>query len=397
MTSSAVSAGLYAYVLEDETLPPPPVRPPQTFYTRRSRLDLNRPVIEVTDENGEFIGRLSGAPGPVSWRADTYGQMPLDMSPVTAAERRELVEYGNRVVVRFDNGLPPWLGVLDPPRDDLPGRAGLTLYGLEYALGWELTGRYDAYSSELDRNTPDYILSRLAIGNRLGITPFTVASDEKAVDVTFSYDDLLTAATKLRDLNERFHWFISQIGVSGWSPGLWMYYGWRRDRRDQARLVEGHNLVNVERFQQGPIVNDVTVAAGNDDPADWSTYPLVYRQARPSRYGQRERFVPLPDVLIDLDESALPPDRQVRGRLAARADAEYERYAHPRTRFRGQCVNRPPSPFGSYGLGDLITVQLSGYGRRRVEQAVTVVGMEFDPASGLLTVVGEHEDGDLTL
>lgn len=389
-----VSAGLYAYELADDPTSPPAT---QTFYTRRSRLDANRPVVEVTDENGEFIGRLTADVGPVSWRVDSYGHAALDMVPATAAARRELIEFGNRVVIRWENGLPPWLGVIDPPLEHAPGRTAVNVYGLAYALGWELTERYDAYAAELERNTPDYILWRLVRGNRLGIRAFTVASDQPAVDIAFSYDDVLTAAGRLREQNESFHWHIGQIGETAWSPGLWTYYGWRRDRRGDARLVEGHNLINVETVEQGPIFNDVTVAAGNDDPADAVALPLVYRYARPSRYGARERYVPLPNVDIDLGTAATPAAEQITRKLEPAARAQYERYGAPRLRFRGVCLNRPPSPFGSYGLGDLVTVELNGYGRRRVEQAVTIVGMEFDPRAGYLTIVGEYENGELTL
>lgn len=397
MTSSSVSAGLYAYVLEDETLPPPPVRPPQVFYTRRSRIDLNRPVIDIADEEGDFIGRLVGEPGAVSWRTDGYGRMTLAMPPQEAARRAELIEFGRRALVKWDNGLPPWVGVIDVPRENVPGRTTVNLYSMEYTLGWSLTERNDVYSSEMERNTPDYILSRLLVNAGRGdIAVYTVASDEPAIDISFRYEDLLSAAGRLREQNDRFHWYIAQIGASSIAPGLRMFYGWRRDRRGDARLVEGHNLVNVETVEQGPIFNDVTVAAGNDDPES-AGLALVYRFARPGRYGSsRQLFVPLPEVTVTAQrESDLPAERD--RVLPAYAYAEYERYYRPVTRYRGMCVNRPPSPFGTYDLGDLVTVELNGYGRRRTELDVLIVGMEFDPLTGMLTVVGEHREGDQTL
>lgn len=389
---TTVSAGLYTYELDDDPVTPPPT---QTFYTRRSRLDTSRASIEVTDENGGFIGRLRGDLGPVSWRVDGYGRTTLVMPPAEAARRQELIEFGNRVVIRFENDLPPWVGVIDPPREQAADRTTINMYSLEYALGWELSDRYDAYVSDLDRNTPDYILSRLVQGNNLGLTAYRVASNEPSIDVTFSYVDLLTAAGQLRAQNERFHWFIAPAGVQAWSPGLWMYYSYRRDRRENVRLVEGHNLLNVEIVETGPLYNDVTAAAGNDDPASTDDTPLVYRFARPNRYGPREMFVPFPDVTIDLDDSSDPVAVQLQRKLLGNAYAEYERYANPRTRYRGVVLNRPPSPFGSYGLGDLITLKLNGYGRRGVEVSVTVIGMEFDPQAGYVTLV--FDEGETTI
>lgn len=386
---TTISTGLYTYELADDPTTPPPT---QTFYTRRIRLDTNRPVVEVATPTGDFIGRLTGEVGPVSWRIDGYGRLTMAMPPVTAASRRELIEYGNQVMVTWDNGLPPWIGVIDVPRENAPGRTTLNFYSMEYTLGWMLTRRYDVYRDE----PPDHVLTRLIqLSGRSDIVAYGAAIVAEPVgEVIFSYDTLLEAAERLRERNERFHWFISREGRHVPRPSLWTYYGYRHDRRADVRLVEGYNLINVETVEQGPLFNDVTVAAGNDDPAADASgqQGLVYGIYRPSRHGRRERFVPLPEVTVDLTTgNTLAEIVRVLGPMA---QAEYERYARPRLRYRGTCINRPPSKFGSYGLGDLVTVELNGFDRRRVELDVVVVGMEFDPESGLLTVVSEDFTGE---
>jgi len=388
-----ISTGLHTYELADDPTTSPPT---QTFYTRRVRLDTNRPVIEVATPTGDFIGRIAGETGPVSWRTDDYGRMTLTMPAAMAAAQRELIEYGNQIMLTWDNDLPAWVGVIDVPRENTPGRTVVHAYSLEYTLGWSLTRRYDVYRDE----QPDQVLTRLVeLAGRTDIRAYNAGSVAEPVgEVIFSYDTLLEAAERLRKRNDRLHWFIAQEGGRDvLRPSLWTYYGYRRDRRADIRLVEGHNLINVETVDQGPLFNDVTVAAGNDDPtADASGQQgLVYGIYHPSRYGQRQRFVPLPEVEVDLTTgNTLAELVRVLGPLA---QAEYDRYARPRLRYRGTCINRPPARFGSYTLGDLVTVELSGFNRRWVELDVVVVGMEFDPESGLLTVVGEQLDGVQTL
>lgn len=393
---TVVSAGLWAFDLDDAVGPPT-----QTFVTRRRRLADNRPVVQVYNNHGNAIGRLSGEVGPVMWRIDGYGTVSMRLSPREFERKSDLLTPGNPVKIEFTNGLPPWGGVIDLPWEYPRDAVTVTFYSAEYMLGWAVAEEYANYTTD-DRFTwmPNEVLAdvmtREAVNERYRIDPYggTMGQGTEGITVDGRGDDLLTIADAIRSAAPEFHWHIAPMRSS--SPSLSgslrfsgrYFYHYRRDRRDAVMLVEGHNFTNVEVVTQGPLYNHVTVTAGNYDPADMEKRAYIWRHGG-AGVGLRERYVVLPEV-IGIASRVESTGERIEDVLRRRAQAEYERWCSPRVRIRGRVLNKPPALFGSYEIGDVVTIVLNRQPSRTVVAPYLVIGMEFDPGAGLLTLIGEN-------
>ena len=385
---TVVSTGLWAFELDDAAGPPT-----QTFVTRRIRLADNRPVVHVCNRAGHYIGRLSGEVGAVAWRVDGYGTVSMRLSPGEAQKKSNLLAHGNPVRLEFANGLPAWGGVMDLPREHTRDATRLSLYSAEYILGWTVAEEWASYIGDGNWD-PDEIMTSMLIrsdaadryhinleGGVWGQSPGKVVVDGRG-------DDLLTIAGSVRQKSPDFHWYIQAVTV--WPPTtslrfqLHQFYDYRRDRRMEVNLIEGHNFVNVEVVEQGPIYNHITVTAGNYDPDDPQRRLFIAYYGEPIGNRRRERFITMPEVIgSGLANEVVPILRE-------RAEAEYQRYSQPRVRFRGYAINMPPARFGTYEIGDVVNVTLNRYAATGGVIPFLIIGMEFDPAQGLLTLVGEE-------
>lgn len=396
-----VSNGLWAYELTDAVGPPT-----QTFVTRRVPLAHHRPVVHVADEFGFTIGRLNGEVGPVVWRIDGYATVTLRLPPSEAERKSELLAHGNYVELEFPNGLPAWGGVIDPPRELPRDATTLTLYSAEYLFGWPLVGDWGSYVSDAESVwTPDAILSdalgRTEMAARYNLEPEggvwgAWGDGPDPVTADGRGGTVLALADAVRSEASAFHWYVEPSTVPVTSSIRFIlrrFYHFRRDRRNDAAMIEGHNLVNVEVIEQGPIYNYITVTAGNYDPDDPTRRKYIYRYGEARPRLRREMSLTLPDV-IGSGPNVEGTNTAVGEVLAARARAEHARWSTPRMRIRGHALDMPPARFGSYAVGDVVNVVLN---RQLTTTAVIpflIIGLEFDPATGLLALVGETITGD---
>lgn len=394
-----VSAGLWAYELDDATGPPT-----QTFVTRRARLADNRPLVQVYNAHGNAVGRLNGEVGPVLWRIDGYSTVTMRLAPREFERKSGILIHGNPVKIEFANGLPAWGGVVDPPREYPRDAVTLTFYSAEYMLGWATADEYAEYVTgdrALWRPHAVFadVLAKEAIGERYQIDPFggTWGDATEGIAVDGRGDDLLTIADAIRSAAPEFHWYVEPLAPALAGSLRFLarsFYRFRRDRRAEATLVEGYNFVNAEVVETGPLYNYVTVTAGNYDPADPVRRTYLYRYGSVSAGERmRELHVPLPEIIGESLHVEATGERMEEV-LRRRARAEYERWSAPRVRIRGQAVNRPPAVFGTYGIGDVVTVVLNRRPATTTVVPYLVIGMEFDPGTGLLTLVGENISAD---
>jgi hypothetical protein len=130
----ARSSGLWVYKQSSgggwPAQPPPPA-----VYTRPPLVPMTQYVAYVADRRGVILGELQGALESVSWKADGYGTAAMILAPAAARVVAPLLEYGNRVLIEFDNGLPAWGGVIDPPRE-----GAVALYGPSREVVEKLSG-----------------------------------------------------------------------------------------------------------------------------------------------------------------------------------------------------------------------------------------------------------------
>lgn len=356
-----------------------PAAPPP-IYVAPPSLDPGSYVVYVGDREGVIIGELAGALESVVWAADGYGTAALVL-PTDAPSYAHLLQYGNRALIDFSNGLPLWGGVIDPPRETRLGQTRVQLYEAAYTLSWDWTGEAAAYAG--DRLYPAaQVLAGLVRDSHLDIAIDPLAADGERVSVQFNNESLLSAAEKLRGLEPRLHYRVRAEPLRGQRIqfALQAFYDALEDDTGRALLIQGQNLIDWQVLEQGPIWNEVTAASQSEAAADGRFVATATAPASQMSHGLRRE----PVALAGLDEDATP------GQTAVAARARVAALGEPRLRARGMVLNQEPGLYRSFGIGSRVAVEISRPTTARLE--LLVIGMEYVPSSGVLSLT--FDDGD---
>jgi hypothetical protein len=344
----------------------------------------------VGDRRGVVRGELSGLLENVTWGTDGYGMATLILSLPAALANGALLEFGNRAKIEFSNGLPPWGGVIDVPRETTLGQMRVQMYEAGYMLNWLLTEAQALYL-EGDARPAAEILADLVTRSGLDMVfDGTAAGGGEPVEAEFHYETLAAAADKLRGLDGGLHWFTRTrpTGARDITFELVAFRDALDDAANRAILIQGHNLVDWSVLEQGPIYNEVLVGIGDflNPAADLSGEESGYSElhtasdgASRMRYGPRQQLVVLPDVTGESGP----------GRAAARARAQLAAHSKPRLRVAGAALNLPPALYRDYGIGTRIAIEAST--PMATSEKLVVIGMEFQPGTGTLSLV--FDDG----
>jgi len=395
-----------------------PTPQPAPFTLARAPLvSFGRAVVRVADDAGQVIGQLFGTLESVTWRADGYGMVTLLLAPEARITRRNLLAFGNRLRIDFDNGLPPWVGMIDVPQELAGGMLRVVAYEPAYLLSLRLTRRMAQFPVERRRTAVD--VARLLVlhleGRAMSVDSYGTTGVPAAlpVEVSFSFEKVLGALDRLRELDPHFHYRSGadfDAGPGRIEFGLLLYRGWVGADEQMAILQQGINLADVRIIDQGPIVNRVVVASGdanvegdaeqqdNEQPTrpPWrpnARYnPVYYPHAEPGmllsaalagiapRYGRREEFVVLSDVSGE-------DEREPGGQMESYAATYLDTYGIPSRRVSGVALNLSLGAWRLIDVGRRVRLRAFDDAGRTVEQVLQVAGMDYVPAVGTLVLV----------
>ena len=366
----------------------PTIEPPPPVFVAPAALPPVAYVIYVARQDGVIIGELAGALESVAWGTDGYGMASLLLPLRSALLYGALLEFGNRVVIEFSNGLSPWAGVVDVPRETTVGTVRVQLYEAAYTLNWLLTEANALYLDSGARPAADTLVDLAAQAGLDVAFETTAAVGGEMVEAEFHYETLAQAAEKLRGMDAGLHYFIRPRVTGGRRADfeLVIFRDLLADDSSRAVLIQGHNLVDWTALEQGPIYNEVRVGVGdflNEQPDDTNYHELHIADdtASRQRFGLRQQLVVLPDVVGESGP----------GRAAARAHAELATYGKPRLRVRGACLNLAPGQYRHFGIGSKVRVEAAV--PMALAESLTVIGMEFRPAAGTLSLVFDDNSG----
>ncbi len=374
------SAGFWTYRRGGET---PFVAPPPIYVAQPSLSPVSY-VVYVGNRRGTIIGELAGQLDTPTWATDGYGMAAMTLPLQAAMAAGPLLEFGNRIYIEFSNGLAPWGGVLDVPREVTLGQIRLQFYEAAYMLNWRLTPRMAMYTGSEARPAADVLLDLVEPTGLIVGYDLTAAAGGESVDVEFHLDSLSTAAQKLRDVDAGLHYFLRPLPLGRGSIQfeLVAFRDALADHTARAVLIQGHNLVDWSVLEQGPIHNEVLVGVGDfiNGEGSYAELHVAGAPASQGRYDLRQHLISLPD-----EEGESGP-----GRAERRAHAHLAAYGRPRRRVRGACLNLPPALYRDYGIGSRVRIEAST--PMATAEELTVIGMEFRPAAGALSLV--FDDGD---
>jgi hypothetical protein len=334
----------------------------------------------VADRTGALLAELEVDLQSVSWRLSDVGRATWVMAASDAKATETNLRYGNRVIIEFDNGLPNWVGMIDPPRDwREDGTIEINAYSGEYILATRTTdlGRY--YSGA----TPGYIFE-------------TLLDEANAVDATgiqagyiWPGGDNHSPEYHLERLLDIYQQSICKrlgsydFGVTGaLESGIVTMYANFYERRGRSRpealLHQGDNVARARLLEQGEIINYWLLAGEGEvwgagrirsETSDLTSIRL---------YGRREGAAVQSGVTIQatLDNSA----------AATLAESQT-----PHIMFDLVVLNISPAGFAAYDLGDSVRLVLPDYGFGGTDTMVRILAREYRPADNACILVVRSE------
>jgi hypothetical protein len=332
-----------------------------------------RPVLLalVGGRDGRVLAELQLSIDRLSWELGGPGKAQLAIAPGPRVTEHNL-QYGNRVLVRFDNGLPDWVGVITGPREWQYGALRLEAAGLLKALNWRSTPAQLPYDGMTADSIIDALLSYVP-ALRVASAPAGTVS----VSVEYHFANVGRAVEQLLAVED---WAIEAVGAlnAGVIGAAVNIFARRSRRRPNVALVEGHNVGEDFRYrEEDAIVNRVQmVGAGTGWSEDTRMMAVVSDEASIAQYGVRET----PEFVDEI--------RAV-GALAAMGETIVARQAEPRQALQLTALNRPPGMFGQYTVGDVLRVMLPSAGFAGVDDQFEVLGREFRPAGNRCELVLE--------
>jgi hypothetical protein len=331
----------------------------------------------IGDRYGRILAELDVQPGPVSWRLNQVGRMTLPIGRTDAKAREDYLRFGNRVLIQFDNGLPNWGGVIEPPRDWQRDVITATVYGAEYLFGFRQTdrGRY------FNNATVGHIFERLIVeANQvygLGIELGYIWGGGSGHWPEYHFDNLLeifqrSLCGRLSDAD--FDVLASErAGYIVFTANL---YERRGSDKPGVVLLEDVNLAKIRLLEQGSIVNEWHIIGEGTTWGEGRPVAPAHDTESIALYGLRQG-------------SEVYPNTSQVATLQATADAKLAASKKPRNKWELEAANLAPARFADYDYGDSVRLLAHSFGFGGSDVMVTVETREYQPDRTCKLVVEE--------
>ena len=330
----------------------------------------------VGDQYGRILAELTPGIEEISWRLSDVGQVKFSLSSSDPKRTEANLQFGNRVLIQFDNGLPAWGGIIDPPRDWVTGMVTCTAYSAEHIFNFRATGKSALYNGStigeiyqtLIENANSYYYMGIDLGS-ISMVGSTYTKEYHYTNMMSIFREYLTDELSDYDFDVTA---AESLGYIVFYANLYQRKG--QDKSSQYALVEGQNM-EVTRFgQQGQIVNVWYVAGKGNDWGDERLVGYAQDVTSLSRYGRRV-------------SSAVRSDTDEQVELDALAAVALAESKDPHNMIEIQTSNNPPAEFADYGVGDSLRIISASVGFEGLDTTARVIARSYDPNSGLCQLV----------
>ena len=325
--------------------------------------------VQVFNRQGFVIGELRCSVEEVTWRRNSLGRVRARLSKGDIGATQELLEYGNRVLLRFDNGLPSFGGIIDPPRKWDGDSVEVTIYSGDYLLKF--------YKTTKTRFFPDasvgYIAQRVIEEANTGVLIGEIWTGGNLHTIEYHYNQLDTLFNSLfNDLSTADYVIEPQLNDNRLQFILNVYERRGIDKPGIA-LHEGFNVTEgTTLHEQGPIVNDWTVVGDGSGWGDERPTRSDADNISINQYGLREGSI----IATGITDTTT---------LQSIASTNLVQTKRPHNIFSIAAVNKKPGLFSDYDIGDSVMAEMPGYGFGGFRGMVRVDGRSFQPNSGICT------------
>ena len=321
----------------------------------------------VADRSGAVRDELF-ADVEAAWVLNGIGRAKIAIAASDPKATPENLQPSNRVLIRFENGLPDWGGVIDLPRRWEGGVIAVNAYTIEHILQYRLTDRSTTFGGAPVGAIFARVLREMEAVQSEGIVLGDVWMGGLPHYPRYHYKsvfDVLESIHRMEQCDVVFQPMLEDGRITFLAQ---LQERWGEDKSNQHWLVEGANVSELSFEEQGPLCNSV-VAAGAG--TTWTDERLVVRaddRESVQRYGLREQL----DVYADVSRQ---------GTLEMHARARLLQ-AWPALRFGLTVADADPARFGDYDVGDILVLE-APYARWGYRGKVRVIGREWNSDNGV--------------
>lgn len=352
---------------------------PPTYQTFLPIVGTNA-VVQIFDRTGVPIGEILPEIDFASWRRNEIGQATFSMAKSDPKADDVYLRAQNRVLITFDNGLPPWGGIMQPEFTIDHNRITVRALTGESLLSKRLTDRGRYFTQETVGGIVTALVTEANAVWPLGISLGTVWGGGGRHSPEYHFKNLLTIFKEslFQRLSDADFYAEPVIASDGRLTFVLQVVERRGSDLAGVALHQGLNVVDPTKVSYvGPLINRWTIVG---DGQGWGAErPLAVAQdlASIDRYGL-------------LEDSEIQQGVVFMETLQENADNLLAQTAWPRVLLDITAVDLPPATFEQYGIGDNLAVELPDYGvGSSFVGAATVRARAFYPKNGRLNLVLE--------
>jgi len=332
----------------------------------------------LAGQDGRIIAEVSPRIGPVSWRLNNVGKTTLTFSKRDPKLTAANLQLANRVLIQFDNGLPAWGGIIDLPsawaRDDYTA----TVYSGEQLLALRQTAISRVFTDATVGTIFENLVAESSDITQSGVDVGSVWIGEELFTRDYHYANVLAVIqNELIGGLSTADFYIEPSEVGGFIKFTANLYERRGSLKTGLMLIEGHNVSELRRTEQGPVVNSWDFAGADisgDSSSGWGDGRLTSNAidlTSALAYGLRQG-------------SSVQSSIKDQTSLNNVAATELSRTKEAWNGIEMKGVDRAPALFAGYDVGDRIPLEAYSYGFDGFEATVRVEGREFFPDTGQL-------------
>lgn len=329
----------------------------------------------VGDQNGVVLDELSADILFCNWRLNKVGKCEFEIAAKDPKATQTNLKYGNRIIIRFENGLPDWGGIIDPPRTWDDGVIKVTAYSGEQLFAQRTTDKGRYFSSQTVGAIYTALINEANTIASTGATTGAVYTGGSTHSPDYHFKGLLDIFQKsLTGRLSTFDFDVVPQLAGGSISFLANLYESKGSQKHSLLLVQDKNLARVKLKEQGPIVNSWDMAG---EGTGWGSERLTANAQdinSINAYGLRE-------------DSTVYGDVSIQNTLDDHAATALSKSKDPYNIWTLWALDELPARFADYDVGDEVALVAFDYGFGGTDTLIRITSREYEPADGVCNLV----------
>lgn len=311
----------------------------------------------------------------IVWRLNREGLAKFFLPFSNGKAIPDNLRFGGRVVFQFEDGHPPWGGVIDPPRVRTFDGVKITAWTGERLLKWRRTAKGKYYSAAPAGSIYQDLIEDENAEYPTGLTVGDIYAGGDGRSPEYHYHQVYERVRALARLsgNDFYIRPVYDAGVLTFYADWFQFRG--ADKRESVYLVGGKNVQRVKLIETGTIANKGYVAGAGHGWSGDRPSKEAQDLASMDLYGYRE-YAEIQSTVVNEATLQINVDQLI-------ADK-----ANPEENFElGGVLDTDPADYAAYDVGDIVTLEaFQNAGDWAFTGPVRITGREWRPGTRTLAV-----------